>query len=237
MDESIYDIFSEFSSFFVTMIRGFRQLLFLEDSSYYMTFIFITVPILFAALEAIFDFIIPTFTDLRPMGIRRFFIPKAEALKCPEMKAYKPIRAEGFSPVRFNGFNILKYRKHRSEKFNTTFTPAEEKHYQFLYQQKYNTTASPLELRRFVYSEVKRYGYVPSYTVFNYKGMKSSVIGAVGLGIKGYKFYTLHKKDKNDPDNYLDVDLTESLENRGDNLMPDAKRSYHSGSTEDTFDE
>ena len=176
MDESIYDIFTEITSFFSSMIRGFYRLIFFEDRSYYMTFIFITVPILFAALEAIFDFIIPTFTDLRPMGIRRFFIPRAEALKCPEIKLYTPVKSDKS--------NILKYNKFGSEKFN--ISPSDQKRYQTLYQKKYNTTANPVELKRFIYlqrkTDISHRGFVKEAN-----GLKASANGMVNFG-KHIKF-------------------------------------------------
>lgn len=235
MEYTLYDAFDGIIEYITEVIYQFRIFFFGldvvdSDMQPFIWFFFLTVPILFAAFEAIFDWLLPTFLDLRPMGVRRFFIPKLDSLKPMEVKSYKPVRSESFNSIRSAGFRPVRNKQKLSA--------AELKHFQILYQQKYNCSASPMELRRFAYAEVKRYGYVPSYTVFSYGGMQASVSGAMNLGVKGYQFIKSKKKDINDPDNYPDVNLTEGLENRGDNMIPDSKRSYHAGSDDpnSTFD-
>ena len=161
MDDSVIDIIYGLRDYFYEVMYQFRLFLFgLNDSDFmlrqYKILFFITIPLFFAAFEAIFDWLLPTFLDLRPMGVRRFFIPKLDSLKPIEAKSYKPVRSESFNSIRSAGF--------KSFRSNQKLTAAELKHFQILYQQKYNCTASPLQLRRFIYSEIKSYQSLDYHT-------------------------------------------------------------------------
>ena len=121
------------------------------DGNEIITFLLITVPIIFLSLEAIFDFLIPTFLGGNPLFIRKWITPNFNSVKVPEIKYYRPARV-------YNNVKILK-----SSKAYTSFnrlSAAEVKHYSKLYQQKYNTTPKPYQLSKFYKNEVKTYNSV-----------------------------------------------------------------------------
>ena len=113
MDDSVIDIIYGLRDYFYEVMYQFRLFLFgLNDSDsllrQYKIWFFITIPLFFAAFEAIFDWLLPTFLDLRPMGVRRFFIPKLDSLKPIEAKSYKPVRSESFNSIRSAGFKSFR---------------------------------------------------------------------------------------------------------------------------------
>lgn len=165
MEYSVTDYFYELYDFFTGLLPSFRNFLVGSDSGSYKRFLFIAIPVLFAALEAIFDWIIPTFLDLQPLGLRRLVAPKLEAAKVPEIKLYKPVKSD----IRFKPFRRLKN--------NVNFTAAELKHYQKIYQQRYNTTPHPYELTHFIIKEKKSFSHISRIGAFkqNAKAFASAV--------------------------------------------------------------
>ena len=194
--ETLDDVFYYISEYFNSIITEFRDFFFgfnaLDYNAIaYIRFFFLAVPIIFAAFEALFDWILPTMFNLQPMGLRRFFVLRSDPLKVPEAKRYK--------------FN---FRPYRSIPFRTRYksiklTPEEAKYYHLMYQQKYNTTATPMQLKRFIALEGKNYNYVSSKTGLTGDKIKSSANGAASLGkgvsknLRNYKeWHALHKYEK-----------------------------------------
>lgn len=158
--EEIYDFIIEW---FFQLIYGIRDMLFglgnFGSIREYCLFFFVTVPVIFASFEAIFDWILPTFFNLEPMGVRRFFIPRSEVLRVPELKQYRPITNSNFRYVRV-GFFKSRFNRVNFDKLD----PIEFKKYQQLYQQKFNVTATPMELKRFIIMDKKNYNYLSGDT-------------------------------------------------------------------------
>lgn len=193
MEYTLFDIFDSLYDWFIYIIQQFRRFfLGLTTIDRDITFFFfVSVPILFAVLEAIFDWILPTFFNLQPMGFRRFFIVKSDPLKVPEAKRYN----FRFRTVRFIPF--------KSRYKSVKLTPEEAKYYHLMYQHKYNTTATPMQLKRFIAFEGKNYNYVSSNTGLTGDKIKSSVNGAASLGkgvsknFRNYKeWHSLYKYEK-----------------------------------------
>ena len=70
IENTFYDILDGISEYIYEIITQFRLFFFglgVEDSEAqpYIWFFFLTVPIIFAALEVLFDFVLPTMFDLR----------------------------------------------------------------------------------------------------------------------------------------------------------------------------
>lgn len=199
MDDSLYDILYLIYDYFYEIIGDVREFIvgYGDDSNIYdvKIFILVTVPILFAALEAIFDFILPTFMDLRPMGIKRLFLIRSDPLKVPELKSYK---------TDFNSFRFIPFRsRFRSRLGSLQLTPEESKKFNIMYQQKYNTTATPMQLKRFVLLEGKRYSYISGNTgLTSDNKVAASVKDAslLGKGVTGsldvYKDYKYEKEEE-----------------------------------------
>ena len=199
MDESLVDILYLIYDYFYEVLDQFRDF-FLgigDDYNIYDVkfFILVTVPILFAAFEALFDFILPTFMDLRPMGIRRLFLIRSDPLKVPELKSYK---------TNFNSFRFIPFRsRFRNRLGSLHLTPEEAKKFNIMYQQKYNTTATPMQLKRFVLLEGKRYSYISGNTGLSSDNKVSASVkdaSLLGKGVAGsiddYKDYKHDKEEE-----------------------------------------
>lgn len=172
--ETLDDVFYYISDYFFSIISGFRDFFFgfdaLDSNAIpYIRFFFLTVPIIFAAFEALFDWILPTLFGLQPIGFRRFFIMKSDTLKPFKAEVYKPIKVDTVRPFRF-----ARYRK-------LDLSPADQKKFQLLYQQKYNCTATPMQLNKFVISEMKRYNYIGSNT-----GLSQKPVVRTSEGLKSF---------------------------------------------------
>lgn len=180
--ETLDDVFYYISDYFFSIISGFRDFFFgfdaLDSNAIpYIRFFFLTVPIIFAAFEALFDWILPTLFNLQPMGFRRFFIMKSDTLKPFKSEVYKPIKVDNVKPFRSARF-FSRYRK-------IELTPAEQRKFQLLYQQKYNCTATPMQLKRFAALESKNYSYISSFTGLSGDNKVSEAVKDTSLLGKG----------------------------------------------------
>ena len=200
MEYTLYDAFDGILDYFAEVFSQFRNFFFgfeVEDSDMQpiIWFFFITVPILFAAFEALFDFILPTIFDLRPLGLRRLFVLRSDPLKVPVLKSYK---------TDFNSFRFIPFRfRFRSRLGSLQLSPEEAKKFNIMYQQKYNTTATPMQLKRFVLLEGKRYSYISGSTgLTSDNKVAASVKDAslLGKGVAGsiddYKEYKHEKEEE-----------------------------------------
>lgn len=170
---SISDVLYEFTDWLFSLLTSFRRFLLLNDTGGFKRFFFVAIPLFFALFEAIFDWLIPTFLDLRPMGIKRLFVGRFEKLKTPELKAYQPIRMNEYkSNFKFK-FDKFRFSKHKDIKNNLNFSTADTKKYILMYQQRYNTTPNPLQLKRFIYQD--------GNSNLNQKKARDTVIGAADL--------------------------------------------------------
>lgn len=194
MDYSLYDIFDSCYDWVITIIQQFRRFI-LGNTAIdrdIAVFFFLSVPIIFAALEIIFDWLIPTFTNLEPMGIRRFFGIRFDGVKVPELKSYNPVKSDKFRFTLRSRFKLYKS--------NMKLSPHELRHYQQLYQQRFNCTASPMQLKHFVISEGKHYNYGSGYTGLTADNKVTSSIKDSSLLGKGVSnnigYYIDYKEEK-----------------------------------------